>query len=307
MRDKRIKLIYFSFGGSEVKYIELSWGRLFFYASLFIMVIVLLVGSGIGFFTDYFNSREMKTLSLTNLNLEHKLDEIQDKVNGFHHKMIKLEKSDDEDRTIAGLAAIDPDVREVGVGGTAYNYSDDAALLPYETKEDVLSTRAMIDQLERRVDMLINSKDEIEVRLEADKEKLKHTPSVRPVDGGRVTGRFGMRLDPFVEKIKNHLGIDIAAMIGTPVHATAAGKVIMTNHALSSRNNYGKNIVIDHGDGTKTRYAHLSKIHVRENQFVNRWDVIGEVGKTGRATGPHLHYEVVVNAKRVNPELYILE
>jgi murein DD-endopeptidase MepM/ murein hydrolase activator NlpD len=307
MRDKRIKLIYFSFGGSEVKYIELSWGRLFFYTSLFIMVIALLIGSGIGVFTDYFNNKKMKTLSLTNVNLESKLHEIQDKVNEFHKKMQKLEDSDDEDRKIAGLGAIDPDVREVGVGGTAYNYDDDAALLPYETKEDVLSTRAMIDQLERRVDMLIKSKEEIEVRLEADKEKLKHTPSVRPVEGGRITGHFGMRLDPFVEKIKNHLGIDIAAMIGTPIHASAAGKVIYVNQVTGPKINYGKEVVIDHGDGTKTRYAHLSKIHVRVNQFVNRWDVIGEVGKTGRATGPHLHYEVVVNDKRVNPELYILE
>ncbi|MEE4312348.1 MAG: peptidoglycan DD-metalloendopeptidase family protein [candidate division KSB1 bacterium] len=307
MRDKRIKLIYFSFGGSEVKYIEISWGKLFFYASLFILAIVLIVGSGIKGFMNYFNTKELHNLSSTNISLENQLNQIQTKITEFQKKVEELESTDDEERKIAGLGEIDQDLRDVGVGGTALDYNEEAALLPYETKEDVLTTRAMIDQLERRVELLINSKDEIEKRLEADKEKLKHTPSVRPVDGGRITGRFGMRLDPFVEKIKNHLGLDIAAMTGTPVHASAAGKVVFICNSVNRKQAYGKQVVVEHGDGMKTRYAHLSKVHVRLNQFVNRWDVIGEVGKTGRATGPHLHYEVIVNAKRVNPELYILE
>ena len=165
----------------------------------------------------------------------------------------------------------------------------------------------MIDQLERRIKLLVESKEDIDSKIKKDKHKLKHTPSIRPIRGGRVTDFFGMRLDPFIEKIKMHHGLDIAAQVGTPVYASAAGVVRLVKNIYRRNKGYGKEVVIDHGNGLKTRYAHLSKINIRKGQKVNRWDVIAYVGRTGRATGPHLHYEVIVEGKQVDPLQYILE
>ena len=102
-------------------------------------------------------------------------------------------------------------------------------------------------------------------------------------------------------------GIDIAAQVGTPVYASAAGVVSFVKYNYRPNKGYGREVVIDHGNGIKTRYAHLSEISVRVGQKVNRWDAIGRVGKTGRATGPHLHYEVIVESRHIDPIRYILE
>ncbi len=307
MRDKRIKVIYFSLGGSEVRYIELSWGKIFLLASVFLVFITFLVGSTIGLFTDKYHNFRVKSLGLTNMTLTEQLKEIKKEVVRYREKMIKLEKNDDEERIVAGLDKIDKDIREVGVGGTAYRYINESSLISFDTKRDIQATRTIIDQLERRVQLLIESKEEIEQKLKSDQLQLKHTPSIRPVDGGRITDTFGMRLDPFVEQIRKHCGIDIAAQMGTPVFAAAAGIINLVNNEVSPKGSYGKEVVIDHGNGLKTRYAHLSEIHVKVGQKVNRWDRIGSVGRTGRATGPHLHYEVIVDAQTVDPLLYILE
>jgi murein DD-endopeptidase MepM/ murein hydrolase activator NlpD len=102
-----------------------------------------------------------------------------------------------------------------------------------------------------------------------------------------------------------HDGVDFPARKGTEVLATADGTVKVAKKLYTPNKSYGREIVIDHGDGYETRYAHLSKVKVHKGQKVSRWEVIGEVGQTGRATGDHLHYEVILSGKRQNPEHYI--
>lgn len=307
MRDKRIKLIYFSLRGSEIRYIEFSWQKILLFASALLFFLLILVGSIIGLFTNYYNDFKIKSLDKINISLKNQLKEMKEKVADVQSKMEKLEEIDDEERIIAGLDNIDKDMRNVGVGGTDHSYSNELAIFPKNTREDISKTRSIIDQLERRIQLLVESQEDINKQLKKNDQKLKHTPSVRPIPGGRVTDPFGMRLDPFIEKIKMHNGIDIAAQTGTPVYATAAGVVNRVKRNYASNKGYGREVVIDHGYGIKTRYAHLNEIYVKVGQKVERWREIASVGKTGRATGPHLHYEVIVDEKPVDPYEYFLE
>jgi len=125
---------------------------------------------------------------------------------------------------------------------------------------------------------------------------LSATPSIWPIHGWLTAG-FGLRPDPFGSGADFHPGLDISAEKGTPIQATADGIVELA----APSGDYGNLVVVDHGFGLVTRYGHMSKFAVRQGQQVKRGDVIGYVGSTGRATGPHLHYEVLANGKLMNP------
>ncbi len=120
---------------------------------------------------------------------------------------------------------------------------------------------------------------------------------------GWTSSRFGYRASPFTGKREFHKGIDISARMGSPVVATADGMVAFSGLDRG----YGRTIVLKHGYGLKTRYAHLKRILVKKGQFVKRGEIIGLVGNSGRSTGSHLHYEVHLNGVPVNPMKYIID
>jgi murein DD-endopeptidase MepM/ murein hydrolase activator NlpD len=120
---------------------------------------------------------------------------------------------------------------------------------------------------------------------------------------GHITSNFGLRRSPWGGGMEHHRGLDIRSPPGTPVKSPGAATVA----AVSSHGGYGKNVVLDHGNGVRSRYAHLKKLEVREGEQVERGQVIGLVGSTGRSTGPHLHYEILVQGKPVNPQGFLLE
>jgi len=134
----------------------------------------------------------------------------------------------------------------------------------------------------------------------ADWIKANSAPSLWPVEG-QVTGSFGERIDPFNGEGAFHSGVDIGSSYGHPIVAPADGVVTLTE----TMGGYGKTIMIDHGSGISTRYGHLSGFAVTAGQHVQRGDVIGYVGESGRSTGPHLHYEVRINDTPVNPYKYL--
>ena len=118
---------------------------------------------------------------------------------------------------------------------------------------------------------------------------------------GHVSSEYGVRRSPWGRARERHEGIDIGSLPGTPVEAPAAGTVV----AVSSHGGYGRHVVLDHGNGVRSRYAHMRKLDVQVGQRVEKGQVIGFVGSTGRSTGPHLHYEVLVDGKRVNPRSFL--
>jgi len=126
------------------------------------------------------------------------------------------------------------------------------------------------------------------------------SPSLWPV-AGRVTGSFGERIDPFNGEGAFHNGMDISTAYGEPVHAAGDGTVAFAD----LMNGYGRVIILEHNHGVSTRYGHLSGFAVTEGQLVRRGDIVGYVGRSGRTTGPHLHYEVRINDTPVNPYRYL--
>jgi len=134
----------------------------------------------------------------------------------------------------------------------------------------------------------------------ADWIKANSAPNLWPVEG-QVTGSFGERIDPFNGEGAFHSGVDIGSSYGHPIVAPADGVVVLTD----TMGGYGKTIMINHGNGISTRYGHLSGFAVTTGQHVQRGEVIGYVGESGRSTGPHLHYEVRINDTPVNPYKYL--
>lgn len=161
-----------------------------------------------------------------------------------------------------------------------------------------------MDAFGRQLYLQSLSYDQIE-KLAVDKDLMAEVvPAIMPLDKKKLRGNigaFGMRMHPILRRYIGHEGIDLGASIGTPVYATGTGLVA----DQKPQSGYGTQIMVDHGFGYRTRYAHLSKSLVRPGQLVKRGELIGEVGNTGRSTGPHLHYEVIYRGQPVNPINYI--
>ncbi len=178
-----------------------------------------------------------------------------------------------------------------------------------------LSDREIVFSNARRLDsMLTKAKDEkldydiLRIKSEDRAEMLAYIPAIQPVENAdltRTASGYGYRMHPIYKILKFHSGMDYTAPVGTPVYATGAGRI---ESATRSRRGAGNRIVVDHGYGLKTVYAHLNEISVRNGRTVERGDVIGTVGNTGLSSGPHLHYEVLFNEEPVNPvNFYFLE
>ena len=206
-------------------------------------------------------------------------------------------------RLLANLDPLDPQVAEAGIGGPAVTSAATqelrtAGVLGERTADVKVDLNAMI----RRADLLAQSFSEAADSLELHTARLAATPSIMPSSGWLVSAFSQMRTHPILHIDRPHEGIDVQAPAGTPIEAPAAG--IVTSAGWST--GYGNTITIDHGFGLVTRYAHASRLLVRAGQRVKRGERIALVGNTGLATGPHLHYEVHVNGKPVDPLRYVL-
>src|SRR6476661_7434658 len=162
--------------------------------------------------------------------------------------------------------------------------------------------RVDLNALIRRADLLASSFEEAKDSLASHSQRLAATPSIMPTQGWLTSAFSSMREHPILHIARPHEGIDVTAPMGSPIEAPAAGTV--TDAGWES--GYGNTITIDHGYGLVTKFAHCSKLLVRTGQHVSRGTKIALVGNTGLATGPHLHYEVHVNGRPVDPLKYVL-
>jgi murein DD-endopeptidase MepM/ murein hydrolase activator NlpD len=231
--------------------------------------------------------------------LSTRLEKMSQLVETLRNQMDELIRREQEARLIVGLPDIHPDVRKVGVGGPAP--ANAAMTAGDENTPSALAQKIQdnLEQLLREAELESASLKSIASKAEKDRIYWRHIPTVRPVDGP-TTSAFGIRNDPFTGLRRMHAGFDIAARPGENVRATADGVVIRTGMDV----NYGRFVEIDHQNGYMTRYGHLSKITTSDKARIERGDIVGLVGNTGRASGYHLHYEVHRNGRIVNPSAY---
>lgn len=264
--------------------IAMAVGLLIMYSNYFESPKELMLKNEVNELTYYYSqlSQEVETMNKTLKGLEHRDDNIY--------------------RVVLGAEPIDKSVRDAGVGGVDRYADIKAKDIIHE--DLVVSLQETADKLKRKIYIESKSQDEV-VGMAEKKEKLfAAIPAIQPIANKQLialASGFGMRVHPIYKVKKMHSGIDFAAPIGTPIYATADGKIEDVRVQFSG---YGKMIIIDHGFGYKTRYAHMHEFAVRQGQNIKRGELIGYVGDTGLSTAPHLHYEVLMNGVLINPVHY---
>jgi Peptidase family M23 len=254
-------------------------------------------------FLQFFDSPKTKILKRQNEQLLSQYNLMNKDFEKISKVLEDIQNRDDNIyRVIFEAEPIPSSVRMAGFGG-ANRYSK---LEEFDNAELIINTTKKLDILSKRVFVQAKSYDEV-AKMALGKEKMiASMPSIMPVsntDLKRTASGWGMRIHPIYKILRFHYGMDFAATIGTEVFATGTGVV----KAADRETGYGNTVVIDHGYGYESYYAHLSRINVQIGQRINRGDVIGRVGSTGTSTAPHLHYEVSKNGQKVNPQNYYFQ
>ena len=272
--------------------------------SMGIFFFTLLLAYGIySIFNTYFESPKELMLKNEVSELKYYYAKLNREVRTLGNALEGLEHRDDNIyRVVLGAEPIDKSVRDAGVGGVdRYAEIKEKGILHGDI---IVELNEKTDKLRRKLYIESKSQDEV-VQMAEKKEKLfAAIPAIQPIANKELialASGFGMRVHPIYKVKKMHTGIDFAASIGTPIYATADGRIAEVSVRFSG---YGKMIVIDHGFGYKTRYAHMHEFAVRQGQNIKRGELIGYVGDTGLSTSPHLHYEVLMNGAMINPVHY---
>jgi len=257
------------------------------------------------FFCDYIQVKK-KTFELSRLRQETQSQKSQiqffsARIGDLEKQLSKLKDFDKRIRIIANLERGQETTPFMGMGGPSPSDVREKLGVEKDAKGLVQQMKTDIERLQTEAVSQEVSLSELEKLLEGKREVLTHTPSIWPVEGWLTSG-FGFRTNPFTGLTQMHEGMDISNRTGTPVIAPADGIV----SDIGSDWGNGKILVISHGFGMVSRYAHLNKVMVKVGQRVKRGDRIAEVGMSGRTTGPHLHYEVRLNGIPANPIRYIL-
>jgi len=267
----------------------------YFVGSLLIAIVYYLV------FAIFFDSPKEKALlrEIDQLTLQY---EIIHREMGTLEKLIgDLQTTDDNlYRTIFEAEPIPASLRQGGIGGVN-RYKE---LEGYDNSSIVVETAKRLDRIRKNIYLQSKSFEELISLAYRKEDMLRSIPAILPIsnkDLTRTASGFGLRVHPIYKIIKFHAGMDFTAPTGTDVYATGNGTIAAVT---PSRRGLGNHIIIDHGFGYQTVYAHLDRFNVRKGQKVSRGDVIGFVGSTGLSVAPHLHYEVKLNGKNVDPVNY---
>lgn len=295
-------------GGGPIRHVALTRRVVRMALAAGSLAVLLAIGFAASLGLDAVRETELARLRIENRGLSADLGRMESQVATLDRFIDGLAERDQQIRLLAGLPYIDPDVQAVGVGGPLVGDPSREAFLRVSGN---LATRALaatydVDKLVRRVELLDASMSEALDSVALYEDIFRSRPSIRPVQSpdSWISSSFSRsRFHPVLLVNRPHTGIDISARAGTPFLATAAGRVTYAG----TRIGYGKIIEIDHGYGYVTRYAHAASINVKRGQRVVRGEVIGEIGQTGLATAPNLHYEVLVNDRAVNPRNYLLD
>ena len=260
--------------------------------SAFLGLVMVLV------FFQFFDSPKEKTLNREIVQLTTQFDLVQDKLSQVELVLDDIQKRDDNIyRVIFEADPIPSSIRKAGYGGVN-RYQK---LNGFKNTELVVETSKKLDQITKQLYIQSKSFDDIIELAKNKTDMLAAIPAIQPVsnkDLSRMASGYGYRIHPIYKTRKMHAGMDFSAKTGTPIYATGDGTI---HKVRRSRKGYGNHVVINHGYGYKTLYAHMSKYIVKKGQLVKRGEVIGYVGSTGTSVAPHLHYEVHKDGRKINP------
>lgn len=269
--------------------------------SMGLIVLAILMRFG---FERYFPTPRQIIYHKQNTNLRAELGSLNVELQDVESQLVELRNRDDRFyRAILSLDPVPSSIRGVGTGGSERN----VLLKNIRNPGLVLDVSHRIDKLSNKVRIQSNSLENVYAEAVDNQHFLACRPSINPISPGDptwLTSSYGFRNDPFTKRRTAHHGIDLAGRTGLEIHSSGEGTVTV---AHVSRYGYGKEVVVDHGFGYTSRYAHLEDIHVKVGQKLKRGEVLGTLGNTGRSTGPHLHYEIRKDGHPVNPMYFFYE
>jgi murein DD-endopeptidase MepM/ murein hydrolase activator NlpD len=272
---------------------------------IFTIIRHLSTGIIVGLILFFFMMRFFESPTESQLRKENKLLQMQYEVlslrlnNAFDILGDVQQRDENLYRAIFQVASIPESIRKLGFGGT--NRYEHLMSLP--NSDLVVAATQKMDMLTKQLYVQSNSLEELVNIRKTQEERAKCIPAIQPLSNKglkHTASGYGMRIDPIYRTPRFHRGMDFAAKIGTEIYATGNGVVTFSGW----KQDYGNCIMVDHGFGYETLYGHMSALKARVGQKVTRSEVIGFVGTTGKSTGPHLHYEVIVRGKRDNPSKY---
>ena len=252
-------------------------------------------------FFQFFDSPKEKRLKSEIENLVLQYDILSKKMIQIDLVLDDIQHRDDNIyRVIFEADPIPSSIRKAGFGGVN-RYKD---IRNFSNAELVIEAAKKADKLSKQLYIQSKSFDEVIDLAKNKADMLASIPAIQPIankDLGRVASGYGYRIHPIYKTRKLHTGMDFTAPQGTPIYATGDGKIAKVRR---SRRGYGNHVIVDHGYGYQTLYAHMTKYIVYRGQKVKRGEIIGYVGSTGTSVAPHLHYEVIKNKRKINPVNY---
>jgi murein DD-endopeptidase MepM/ murein hydrolase activator NlpD len=301
MAKHRWTLVLVPHSAEPSKVVELSWGAVKLTAAGAVVLVVAALLVGAATISRRVDLNRSAGLEEENQRLAVELGELHGRLTTLSDTIARLSQRDAKIRLLASLDPIDPQVQAAGIGGPAAASSSPGRLstpLLRKTADVRVDANALI----RRANLLASSFSAAADSLAAHTQRMAATPSIMPTQGWLSSAFSAMREHPILHIARPHEGIDVSAPMGAPIEAPAAGVV----RSAGWEAGYGNVVEIDHGFGIVTKFAHASRLLVRVGQRVQRGDRIALVGNSGLATGPHLHYEVHVNGRPVDPLRYVM-
>jgi murein DD-endopeptidase MepM/ murein hydrolase activator NlpD len=293
----------YKFNPSTLNFEKISYGiRDYTVSALRYLFAGLVIGAiGVVLYASFFKDPETARLSREVKFLKGQIADLNEQIDTLELFVGDLQDKDDNVyRSIFGAEPYPEHLRRGGVGGSD-RYKE---LKGYDNSGDIIEIQKRINRLQRALVSQSKSFEEVYELAKSKDTMLKCIPAIQPVsntDLKRLASGFGMRIHPIYKIAKMHTGLDFTADIGTEIYATGDGVVESIESKFSG---YGQHVIINHGFGYESLYAHMSRVAVRPGQKVRRGQIIGYVGNTGTSTGPHLHYEVIKNGEKVDPSFY---
>jgi murein DD-endopeptidase MepM/ murein hydrolase activator NlpD len=301
MAKRRWTVVFVPHGSEPSKIIEVSYGLI--KTAIGGVAVGLAAALLVGYATMAHTADLSRTarLQAENSRLVQTIGELHGRLSTLSDTLTRISQRDARIRVLANLEPIDPQVQAAGIGGPTLA-SRPGLLNAGPAVRHSEEVRVDLNALIRRANLLAASFEEAKDSLASHSQQLAATPSIMPTQGWLTSAFAAMRMHPILHIARPHEGIDVTAPMGSPIEAPASG--VVTDAGWES--GYGNTVTIDHGYGIVTKFAHASKLLVKVGQRVQRGQRIALVGNTGLATGPHLHYEVHVNGRPVDPLKYVL-